>query len=142
MSEQEKRYSRVTHVVEITEDLEARSPRVALAIHDGRSYEIWSGKVRTLSERVKHARETPTTEQLNPINAEIPPPDVKAGVIDREEAKKVSLPVEIVKQEGLDRAVAFLCGQKGEVIACKKDVYYLDHTNEVWRPISEGGRAR
>jgi hypothetical protein len=137
MSEQEKRFYRVTHVVEITEYIEARSPRIALAINYGRSSEVWSGKMRTLSETVEGVEEPPTAEQLTPINAEVPRPYVKAGVIFREEAKRVYLPVEIVEQEGFDRATDFLCGDKVEVIACKKDTYYLYQTNEVWRPLSE-----
>ena len=137
MSEQEKCYYKVTHVVEITEYLQARNERIALAINYGRSSDVWSGKMRTLSETVERVEETPTAEQLNPINPEIPRPYVKAGVIYREEAKRVYLPVEIVEQDGLDRATDFLCGEKVEVIACKKDVYYLNHTNEVWKPLSE-----
>lgn len=136
-SEQEKRFYKVTHLVEITEYIEARNPRVALAINYGRSDEIWSGKVRTLSETVELAEETPTDEQLTPTNDPIPQPYVKAGVIYRGEARKVYLPVEIVESEGLDRAADFVCGESVEVIGCKKDIYYLDHTNEVWRPISE-----
>lgn len=139
MSE-EKGYYKITRIVEITSYVLARNERVGLAINYQHSHSGWDGEAQIVSEKIERAEEEPTYEQLHTLHVEIPCPCVKAIVMLRGKTETIWIPVLLVEEDGLESAIHFIHGERAEVISCNTEEYYRNQSDELWQPVSAGGK--